>query len=86
MNWPCTLCGSRDWPDPHTTCPLCRTETMTADTITIRQIEDVLTLARVLVDRTERMLEDIEEGDVSTAEAAEKISNMIEDITNAAKP
>lgn len=23
MNWPCTLCGSRHWPDPESSCPLC---------------------------------------------------------------
>ena len=22
--WACTACGSRDWPNPHSTCPLCR--------------------------------------------------------------
>lgn len=22
-NFPCTLCGSRDWPRPDTDCPLC---------------------------------------------------------------
>jgi hypothetical protein len=26
MNHPCTLCGSRNWPDPHSTCPLCQPE------------------------------------------------------------
>jgi len=24
MNWPCTRCGSRHWPDPESSCPLCR--------------------------------------------------------------
>jgi hypothetical protein len=24
LNWPCTLCGSRHWPDPDSSCPLCR--------------------------------------------------------------
>ena len=24
MNFSCTLCGSRDWPDPHSMCPACR--------------------------------------------------------------
>ena len=24
MNWPCTLCGSRDWPSDDSSCPLCR--------------------------------------------------------------
>ena len=23
MNWPCTRCGSRQWPDPESFCPLC---------------------------------------------------------------
>ena len=23
MNWPCTRCGSRQWPDPDSSCPLC---------------------------------------------------------------
>jgi len=23
MNWPCTRCGSRNWPDPESSCPLC---------------------------------------------------------------
>jgi hypothetical protein len=23
MNHACTMCGSRNWPDPDTTCPLC---------------------------------------------------------------
>jgi len=23
MNWPCTRCGSRHWPDPESSCPLC---------------------------------------------------------------
>jgi len=23
MNRPCTMCGSTNWPDPDTTCPLC---------------------------------------------------------------
>ena len=23
MNWPCTRCGSRHWPDPASSCPLC---------------------------------------------------------------
>tara|TARA_R110000868_G_scaffold80542_4_gene228829 strand:+ start:698 stop:1084 length:387 start_codon:yes stop_codon:yes gene_type:complete len=23
MNWPCTLCGSRHWPDPDSSCALC---------------------------------------------------------------
>ena len=26
MNWPCTLCGSRHWPDSASTCPLCNDE------------------------------------------------------------
>lgn len=24
MSWTCTLCGSRDWPDPATSCPACQ--------------------------------------------------------------
>ena len=24
MSWTCTLCGSRDWPDPASTCPACQ--------------------------------------------------------------
>jgi hypothetical protein len=24
--FPCTLCGSRDWPREDTSCPLCQTE------------------------------------------------------------
>ena len=23
MNWPCTMCGSRHWPNPASSCPLC---------------------------------------------------------------
>lgn len=26
LNWPCTLCGSRDWPSDDSSCPLCRTQ------------------------------------------------------------
>jgi NMD protein affecting ribosome stability and mRNA decay len=26
MNWPCTRCGSRDWPRADTSCPLCYKE------------------------------------------------------------
>ena len=25
-NWPCTRCGSRNWPSPDTSCPLCYEE------------------------------------------------------------
>ena len=24
MNWSCTLCGSRSWPDPESSCPACQ--------------------------------------------------------------
>lgn len=23
MKWPCSLCGSRNWPNPDSYCPLC---------------------------------------------------------------
>lgn len=26
MNFPCTLCGSRNWPRPDSSCELCRGE------------------------------------------------------------
>ena len=26
MNWPCTVCGRRDWPREDTSCPACYKE------------------------------------------------------------
>lgn len=31
MNFPCTLCGSRNWPIKDDPCPLCRAPDDTAD-------------------------------------------------------
>lgn len=87
MKWTCTMCGSRDWTN-DSGCPLCITETdqtMTADTITIRQIREILILARELCGRCEEILDQIDLGEISPADAAKEIGNMIEDINNAAK-